>query len=142
WPAGTLQSREFSKRALRGVGRVSTRSAGRITTSLLLALSVASLTLVAHPSVSSAAAYTTGRFTVSGNKILDPNGQRFVVRGADALYGWFAHNADSGGFGATNYSNAKRDLTHLSNAGYNLVRIDVEADQYYSSTPPNGSTFL
>lgn len=64
--------------------------------------------------------------------ILNPNGIRFVVRGADAVYGRFA-GGDSTGYGATNYDNAERDLSNLSQAGYDLVRIDVAADQY--STP-------
>ena len=41
---------------------------------------------------------TTGRFRVQGNKIYDPNGKRFIVKGVTAVYGRFS-GGDAPGFG-------------------------------------------
>ena len=71
----------------------------------------------------------TGRFQVKGNKILDPNGHSFVVRGVDAIYGTFA-GGDQSGFGKTNLQNVVRDLANLKVAGINLIRIDVSPAQF------------
>jgi len=67
---------------------------------------------------------STGLFHVAGGQIIDPNGNRFVVKGIDAVYGAWA-GGDCTGYGATNYANFKRDITNARNAGYNLVRLDV-----------------
>jgi hypothetical protein len=74
---------------------------------------------------------------VQGNKIFDPNGKRFIVKGATAVYGRFA-GGDAKGFGLTNYRNAQRDLDYLKLSGVNLVRIFVSADfSTLSSSDPN-----
>ena len=55
---------------------------------------------------------TTSGFRVQGNKIFDPNGKRFIVKGVTAVYGRFS-GGDANGFGLTNYRNAQRDLDNL-----------------------------
>jgi hypothetical protein len=80
---------------------------------------------------------TTSGFRVQGNKIFDPNGKRFIVKGVTAVYGRFS-GGDANGFGLTNYRNAQRDLDNLKLSGVNLVRIFVSADfSTLSSSDPN-----
>jgi hypothetical protein len=62
---------------------------------------------------------------VSGNKIIDPTGKVFIVKGIDAVYGAWA-GGDCTGYGATNYANFQRDISNAHNAGYNLVRLDTD----------------
>jgi hypothetical protein len=73
----------------------------------------------------------TGRFQIKGNKILDPGGHLFVVRGIDAIYGTFG-GGDQRGYGAYNFQHATRDLAHLKAAGIDLIRIDVSPRQFTS----------
>lgn len=103
---------------------------------MLVSLVMTSLTAIGQTS------YASGTFSVTGNLIRDPQGNRFVIRGVDAVYGRFA-GGDSTGYGLTNYTNASRDLGNIKAAGYNLVRIDADADQWAGSTQtPSGSQFL
>lgn len=81
-------------------------------------------------------------FTVNGNRILAPDGGRFVFRAADAVYGRWA-GGDAGSYGKTNYDNAARDLGHLKSSGFNAVRLDVAANQWSGKEPgPSGDALL
>jgi hypothetical protein len=66
-------------------------------------------------------------FRISGNRILDPLGRPFIVKGADAVYGRFA-GGNANGWGLINYQHAQRDLDNMRVAGYNLARISVSYD--------------
>jgi hypothetical protein len=63
-------------------------------------------------------------FSVSVNRILDPQGRRFVVKGVTLLYGTFA-GGDTGGLGARNFAAAPEDLRRVRTLGANTVRIMV-----------------
>ncbi|HYS03350.1 MAG TPA: cellulase family glycosylhydrolase, partial [Candidatus Eisenbacteria bacterium] len=78
-------------------------------------------------------------FHVSGNRILDPAGQPFTVKGADAVYGRFA-GGDANGLGRTNYQHAERDLDALRAAGFNLVRLSISADA--ARLPPSSPDYI
>ena len=63
-------------------------------------------------------------FRVSGNKILDPNGQQFIVKGMNHIYGpWLP--LDDGGYSAPQLQYAQRDFDMLKTMGVNLLRIWV-----------------
>jgi hypothetical protein len=84
------------------------------------------------------AAASIAGFHVTGNRIIDPAGKVFIVKGIDAVYGHF-DGGDVAGFGATNFANAARDLDNIKAAGYNLVRVSVSGDNanngYIGSLP-------
>ncbi len=75
----------------------------------------------------------SGQFTVIGNKIYDPKGNIFIVKGVTTVYGTFA-GGDESGYGTTNYKNAQRDFDIQKSLGINTVRIFVSAkdnDSYH-----------
>jgi len=78
-------------------------------------------------------------FHVSGNRILDPAGRPFTVKGADAVYGRFA-GGDANGLGRMNYQHAERDLDGLQAAGFNLVRLSISADAAH--LPPSSPDYI
>jgi hypothetical protein len=66
---------------------------------------------------------------VSGDRILDPAGNVFIIKGANAVYGRFA-GGDQTNYGLSNYQNAQRDLQNLKTAGVNTVRIMTSYSDY------------
>jgi Cellulase (glycosyl hydrolase family 5) len=78
-----------------------------------------------------------GGYHVSGNLILDPTGARFIIKGADVVYGRFA-GGDVYGYGYRNYQNAQRDLDNLLAQHVNTVRVMISYSEY--ATGPLGST--
>ncbi|MBA2630701.1 MAG: hypothetical protein H0U84_06735, partial [Thermoleophilaceae bacterium] len=64
-------------------------------------------------------------FVVEDNRILAPDGGRFVVKGVTIPYGTFA-GGDREGLGARNYRTAGRDFSRLERLGVNLVRVLVK----------------
>lgn len=79
-------------------------------------------------------------YTVVANRIVDAYGNRFIVKGADAIYGRFA-GGDVNGFGLRNYQNAQRDLDSLKSQGVNTIRISVSYDDY-ANGPLGASEYL
>ncbi len=63
--------------------------------------------------------------------IVDPDGERFVVRGVVAAYGVFYGDdpADPSGYVDVNRDNLKSDLSAIAARGFNLVRYFVTTDQ-------------
>lgn len=61
-------------------------------------------------------------FRVSGNRILDPAGDRFVVRGVVLAYGSFA-GGPGGGAAVRNGERYAQDIRRIKATGGNLVRI-------------------
>lgn len=82
---------------------------------------------------------SAGAFRVQGNKIYDPMGKPFIVKGVTAIYGRFA-GGDAHGFGLTNYRYAERDLDNLKRAHVNLVRLFVSAD--YADLSPDSPNYV
>ncbi len=70
----------------------------------------------------------TGNFTISVNKIYDPWGNRFYVRGATAVWGRFI--GPTYGIGQTNYNSAQADFVKLKSLGVNLIRLFVSGYYY------------
>jgi hypothetical protein len=66
---------------------------------------------------------------VAGNRILDPAGNRYIIKGANAVYGRFA-GGDPLNYGLYNYQNAQRDLLNLKNAGGNTIRVMTSYNDY------------
>lgn len=60
---------------------------------------------------------------------MDSAGRRFIVKGADAVYGRFA-GGDANGYGLHNYQNAQRDLDNLRAQGVNTIRVSVSYSDY------------
>jgi hypothetical protein len=89
--------------------------------------------------LASTAIPTDGLFHVSGNRILDPAGLPFIVKGADAVYGRFA-GGNAHGWGLINYRHAERELSAMKNAGYNLARISVSWDAAH--LPPSDPDYI
>lgn len=79
-----------------------------------------------------------GGFKVIGNKIYDPAGHLFIVKGITAVWGRF--NGSAYGVGLTNYRNAQRDLDSIKGLGANFIRLFVSA--YYANLPPTDSHYL
>jgi hypothetical protein len=80
-------------------------------------------------------------YHVSGNRILDSAQRRFVVKGADALYGRFA-GGDAAGYGLRNFTSRARDLDNLQAMKVNLVRLSVSWDAaHLSPADPNYISF-
>jgi hypothetical protein len=61
-------------------------------------------------------------FRVKSNRILDPDGDRFVVRGVVLAYGTFA-GGPGGGVATSNGERYGRDIRRIRAGGGNLVRI-------------------
>lgn len=85
------------------------------------------------PSVSS-----KGTFRVQGNKIYDPDGKPFIVKGVVAIYGRFMDQPNT--LGVISYQNARRDLDAIKRMGVNVVRIFISA--HYASLPPSDPDYL
>jgi hypothetical protein len=98
------------------------------------------LLLCAATTSASALVPTSGVYHVSGNRILDPSGHRFIVNGVDAVYGRFA-GGDPNGYGLHNYQNAPRDLDNLRAQGVNTVRVSV-AYADYTGGPLGSAEYL
>jgi hypothetical protein len=71
----------------------------------------------------------TGRFVVSGNRILDPNGSPFVIRGVVADFGVLAGGSETT-YGWAAYQNRYQDMQAIRATGANLVRIFMSAWNY------------
>jgi Cellulase (glycosyl hydrolase family 5) len=65
-----------------------------------------------------------GAYTVFGNRILDSEGHRFVVKGVTLPYGTFA-GGDVAGLGERNFAAARSDLRRVRALGANTARIMV-----------------
>ncbi|MGH3995143.1 MAG: glycoside hydrolase family 5 protein, partial [Pseudonocardiaceae bacterium] len=63
-------------------------------------------------------------FRVEGNRILDPDGERFTVKGVVAPYGTFA-GGDGGGLAERNERHAAADFDRMRELGINTVKIYV-----------------
>jgi hypothetical protein len=63
-------------------------------------------------------------FRVDGNRIVGPDGERFVAHGVVAPYGTFA-GGDAKGLGRVNYDAAARDFARIKRLGANTVKIYV-----------------
>jgi Cellulase (glycosyl hydrolase family 5) len=63
-------------------------------------------------------------FSVAGNRIVDPRGRPFVLKGVTLLYGTFA-GGDGAGLGAANLAQAPFDVRRVRALGANAVRIMV-----------------
>jgi hypothetical protein len=81
----------------------------------------------------------TGAFYVQGNKIYNPDGTPFLIKGVAAVYGRFA-GGDAQGVGLSNYRHAQRDLDQLKQMRVNLVRIIVSAD--YAALQPDNPNYI
>jgi hypothetical protein len=68
-----------------------------------------------------------GRFRVEGNRIVDPDGARFVMRGVVAPYGTFA-GGDAAGLGRRNERSAPEDFERIAELGANTVKVYVTPD--------------
>ena len=78
-------------------------------------------------------------FTIHGNKILDPNGNPFIIKGVEMIAGRFA-GGDANGLGLSNYKNAPRDLDKMKSLGINLIRLSVSADA--ATLPPTDPNYI
>jgi hypothetical protein len=65
-----------------------------------------------------------GRFRVEGNRILAPDGERFVMKGVVAPYGTFA-GGDAAGLGRHNERSAPEDFERIAELGANTVKVYV-----------------
>jgi len=65
-----------------------------------------------------------GRFRVEGNRIVAPDGERFVMKGVVAPYGTFA-GGDAAGLGRRNERSAAGDFERLAELGANTVKVYV-----------------
>ena len=63
-------------------------------------------------------------FHVAGNRIVAPDGTRFIVKGVTIPYGTFA-GGDAKGLGALNFATVDHDLRRLKGLGVNTVKILV-----------------
>lgn len=64
----------------------------------------------------------TGRYQVLGNKIIDPNGNHFIVKGMNDLFGiWDGQNV--GQYGSLQYRYARRDFAIMKGMGINYLRM-------------------
>lgn len=64
----------------------------------------------------------TRKFYVSGNKIIDPDGSRFVIKGVNDLFGiWDGQNV--GQYGSLQYYYAQRDFATMKEMGVNYLRV-------------------
>ncbi|MGH2745154.1 MAG: glycoside hydrolase family 5 protein [Pseudonocardiaceae bacterium] len=65
-----------------------------------------------------------GRFRVDGNRIVAPDGERFVMKGVVAPYGTFA-GGDAAGLGRRNEQSAPEDFERIAELGANTVKVYV-----------------
>lgn len=65
-----------------------------------------------------------GRFRVEGNRIVAPDGERFVMKGVVAPYGTFA-GGDAAGLGRRNERSAPEDFERIAELGANTVKVYV-----------------
>ncbi len=75
-----------------------------------------------------------GGFHVEGNRILDPDGQEFVIKGVVAPYGPFA-GGDGGGIALRNEEQAPRDFERLRHLGVNTVKVYVTPHRMLEPEP-------
>jgi hypothetical protein len=68
-----------------------------------------------------------GRFRVEGNRIVAPDGDRFVMKGVVAPYGTFA-GGDAAGLGRLNERSAPEDFERIARLGANTVKVYVTPD--------------
>jgi hypothetical protein len=68
-----------------------------------------------------------GRFRVEGNRIVAPDGERFVMKGVVAPYGTFA-GGDAAGLGRRNERSAPEDFERIAELGANTVKVYVTPD--------------
>lgn len=71
------------------------------------------------------------RFRVEGNRILAPDGERFVVKGVVAPYGSFG-GGDAAGLGRHNERRAEEDFRRLAELGANTVKVYVHPPEVSS----------
>jgi len=69
-----------------------------------------------------------GGFRVDGNRILDPDGREFVVKGVVSPYGTFA-GGDGGGLARRNEERATADFERMRALGVNTVKVYVTPDR-------------
>lgn len=74
--------------------------------------------------VAASAAFDDGRFRVEGNRIIAPDGERFVMKGVVAPYGTFA-GGDAAGLGRRNERSAADDFARIADLGANTVKVYV-----------------
>ena len=84
----------------------------------------------------------TGYFVVSGNKLLDPNGVQFIIKGATSPYGTFDGGSYTG-WGFSAYQNRVQDAQTLKSLGFNLTRVNIAAWNYDPkyNDPNNGGVY-
>jgi hypothetical protein len=66
-------------------------------------------------------------FRVEGNRIVAPDGERFVMKGVVAPYGTFA-GGDAAGLGQRNEHSAPEDFERIAELGANTVNVYVTPD--------------
>jgi hypothetical protein len=71
-------------------------------------------------------------FRVEGNRILDPDGERFVIKGVVAPYGSFG-GGDAAGLGLVNERRAGQDFRQLAELGANTVKVYVHPPEASSA---------
>lgn len=83
----------------------------------------------ATPAPSPTPVPASGTFTVSGNRILDPTGARFIVKGMTPIYGPFAGGDANGTWSTYSLNNSLAIFTNLKTQwnGVNTVRIFTSA---------------
>jgi hypothetical protein len=74
--------------------------------------------------VAALVAFDEGRFRVEGNRIIAPDGERFVMKGVVAPYGTFA-GGDAAGLGRRNERSAPEDFERIAELGANTVKVYV-----------------
>jgi len=82
----------------------------------------------------------TGRFRIQNNKIYDPNGNLFIVKGIDAMHGRLEGHDANGSAALDNYKYAQRDFDEMKRLGVNLVRFFVSADA--ATLPPDDQEYI
>lgn len=68
------------------------------------------------------------RFRVEGNRIVAPDGERFVVKGVVSPYGSFG-GGDAAGLGRVNERRAEEDFRRIAKLGANTVKVYVHPPQ-------------
>lgn len=93
---------------------------------LPLILAVAAVAAVAVAAIAWAQQVVEGpgRFSVDGNRILDPDGNQFTVKGVVAPYGTFA-GGNPEGLADRNEDRAPQDYARMRELGVNTVKIYV-----------------
>jgi hypothetical protein len=71
------------------------------------------------------------RFRVEGNRIVAPDGHRFVIKGVVSPYGTFG-GGDAGGLGRINEKLAARDFARIRALGANTVKVYVNPPEVSS----------